>query len=59
MRPVLKGNVLDITGPVRLANRVIDVRLMLRFATKFVGSGPNRLKIVKLSHELDNRPVQR
>jgi len=31
-------------------NRLIDVRPIMSFASKFVGSGPNRLKMVKLSH---------
>jgi hypothetical protein len=32
---------------------------MVRLIAKLVGSGPNRLKVVKFSHELDNDAVQR
>jgi hypothetical protein len=34
-------------------NRVIHISPIVRLAAKLVGSGPNRLKMVKLSHELD------
>jgi hypothetical protein len=43
---------------LKLMNRVINVRPMVSLAAKFVGSGPNRLKMVKLSHELNNEAVQ-
>jgi hypothetical protein len=44
---------LNVSRHLQFANRVINVRPMVRLAAKLVGSGPNRLKIVKLSHELD------
>jgi hypothetical protein len=31
---------------------------VVSLAAKLVGSGPNRLKMVKLSHELNNEAVQ-
>jgi hypothetical protein len=33
-------------------NRFVSVGPMARLVAKLVGSGPNRLKMVKLSHEL-------
>jgi hypothetical protein len=45
---------LNITAPLSLTNRFIDVRPLVRLAARFVGSGPSRLKMVKLSHELNN-----
>jgi hypothetical protein len=39
-------------------NRVINVRPVVSLAAKFVGTGPNRLKMVKLSHELNDEVVQ-
>jgi hypothetical protein len=45
--------VLNVTRHVHFANKVFNVRPMVRLVAKLVGSGPNRLKIVKLSHELD------
>ena len=42
-----------VNTPLRITNRVIDVRPIIRLAAKLVGSGPNRLKMVKLSHELN------
>jgi hypothetical protein len=39
-------------------NRFVNVRPFLSMAAKFVGSGPNRLKMVKLSHELNNDMAQ-
>ena len=44
---------LNVTRHVHFANKVFNVRPMVRLVAKLVGSGPNRLKIVKLSHELD------
>jgi len=34
-------------------NRVVNVRPMVSFVSRFVGAGPNRLKMVRLWHELD------
>lgn len=39
-------------------NRVINIRPMVSLAARLVGSGPNRLKMVKLSHELDHEAVE-
>jgi hypothetical protein len=39
-------------------NRVINVRPVVSLAAKLVGTGPNRLKMVKLSHELNDEVVQ-
>lgn len=49
---------LNVSRQVHLANKVINVRPMVRLFAKLVGSGPNRLKIVKLSHELDADLIQ-
>lgn len=38
-------------------NRVVNVRPIVSLAARLVGSGPNRLKMVKLSHELNNEDV--
>lgn len=35
-------------------NRYINVRPFVSLAAKLVGSGPSRLKMVKLSHQLNN-----
>jgi hypothetical protein len=43
---------------LKLMNKVINVRPVVSLAAKLVGSGPNRLKMVKLSHELNNEAVQ-
>lgn len=39
-------------------NRVINVRPLVCLAAKLVGSGPYRLKMVRLSHELNNDVIQ-
>lgn len=39
-------------------NRVINVRPVVSLAAKLVGTGPNRLKMVKLSHELNDEVIQ-
>lgn len=49
---------LTVTTPLKLVNRVIRVRPIVSLAAKLVGSGPYRLKMVKLSHELNNDLVQ-
>jgi len=38
-------------------NRVVNVRPMVSFVSRFVGTGPNRLKMVRLWHELDRAPT--
>lgn len=43
---------------LKLMNRVINVRPVVSLAAKLVGTGPNRLKMVKLSHELNDEVVQ-
>ena len=42
---------------LRMMNRIINVRPVVSFASKFVGSGPNRLKMVKFSHQLSDDMV--
>jgi hypothetical protein len=49
---------------VRLTRRAVNwspvvVRPFLVLATKVMGPGPLRLKMVKLAHELDDRQVVR
>ncbi len=39
---------------LRIMNRIVNVRPVVSFAAKLVGSGPNRLKMVKLSHQLND-----
>lgn len=39
-------------------NRVLNLRPIVSFASRFVGAGPNRLKMVRLWHELDRDPLQ-
>ena len=41
------------------ANRVVDIRPLVRLAARFAGPGPNRLKIVKLSHALGDDTARR
>ena len=53
----IEGDLTVIT-PLKLLNRVINVRPIVCLAAKCVGSGPNRLKMVKLSHELNNEVVR-
>jgi hypothetical protein len=36
-------------------NRIINVRPVVWFVSKHVGSGPNRLKMVRLWHDLDKQ----
>ena len=49
---------MNFSRHVHLANKIFNVRPMVRLFAKLVGSGPNRLKIVKLSHELDADLIQ-
>ena len=44
--------------PFKVVNRVINVRPIVSLAAKFVGSGPSRLKMIKLSHELNHEGVR-
>jgi hypothetical protein len=43
---------------LRLNNPVLLVRPVVVLAAKFVGTGPLRLKLVKLAHELDDDRVR-
>ena len=43
---------MTFTRPLKFTNRVVNIRPLVRLAAKLVGSGPNRLRMVKLSHEL-------
>jgi hypothetical protein len=49
---------MNASNPVRVMNRVINVRPMVSFVSRFVGAGPYRLKMVRLWHELDRSPLQ-
>ena len=42
---------------LKLVNRLVGVGPVVRLAARFVGSGPNRLKMVRLSHELRHNRV--
>lgn len=52
------GSGLTASTPLKLMNRVINVRPLVVIAARLVGSGPYRLKMVRLSHELNNDLVQ-
>jgi len=43
---------MTLVRPLHLTNRLVNIRPLVRLAAKLVGSGPNRLRMVKLSHEL-------
>jgi hypothetical protein len=43
---------MTFTRPLQYTNRVVPIRPLVRLAAKLVGAGPNRLRMVKLSHEL-------
>ena len=43
---------MTLIRPLQLTNRLINIRPLVRLAAKLVGTGPNRLRMVKLSHEL-------
>ena len=43
---------------LRTVSRFMKVRPVVSFASKLVGSGPTRLKMVKLSHQLDPEVAQ-
>ena len=45
-------NSMTFTRRLQITNRVINIRPLVRLAARFVGSGPNRLRMVKLSHAL-------
>ena len=49
---------MTLIRPLQFTNKLINIRPLVRLAAKLVGTGPNRLRMVKLSHELgedDNR----
>jgi len=52
MHKAVQEQHMTFTRPLRLTNRVIPIRPLVRLAAKLVGSGPNRLRMVKLFHEL-------
>ena len=43
---------MTLTRPLQFTNKVVPIRPLVRLAARLVGSGPNRLRMVKLSHEL-------
>jgi len=45
---------LNFGGPLRLVNKVVGLGPVVRVAARFVGRGPSRLKMVRLSHELNH-----
>jgi hypothetical protein len=49
---------LTASTPLKLINRIINVGPLVSLAAKLVGSGPNRLRMIRLSHELNNDLVQ-
>jgi hypothetical protein len=49
----------NLSWPLQLANRVIDIRPLVRLTAQHVGSGPNRLRMVKLSHQLGEAAYRR
>jgi hypothetical protein len=52
MRKAVQQGNMTLTRPLQFTNRVVPIRPLVRLAAKLVGSGPNRLRMVKLSHEL-------
>jgi hypothetical protein len=38
-------------------NMVINLRPLVSFASRHIGSGPSRLRMVRLWHELDGEPI--
>jgi hypothetical protein len=51
------SQVIKARSPFRVINRVVNVRPMVSFVSKHVGSGPRRLKMVRFWHELDHDSV--
>jgi len=49
---------MNASSPIRVINRVVNVRPMVSFVSRFVGAGPHRLKIVRFWHELDTDTFQ-
>ena len=49
---------MNASSPVRFMNRVVNVRPMVSLVSRFVGAGPNRLKMVRLWHDLDTARLQ-
>jgi len=43
---------LNFESPLRLVNKLVGVGPVVRLAARLAGPGPNRLKMVRLSHEL-------
>jgi hypothetical protein len=48
---------IETSRRLKTVSRFINVRRFVSFASKLVGSGPARLNMVKLSHELNNEVV--
>ena len=51
-RQAIQQEPMTISTPLIITNRLINITPVVRLAAKLVGSGPNRLRMVKLSHEL-------
>ena len=49
---------MNASSRFRVMNRVVNVRPIVSFVSKHVGSGPNRLKMVRLWHDLDKESFQ-
>jgi hypothetical protein len=52
MRKAVHEEQMTFTRRLQYTNRVVPIRPLVRLAARLVGSGPNRLRMVKLSHEL-------
>jgi hypothetical protein len=55
---VYKETNLSPNRPLKLMNRLFNVRPIVTLAAKLVGSGPYRLRMVKLSHLLNSTDVE-
>jgi hypothetical protein len=44
---------MNFNRQLQIATKVINLRPIVRLAAKLVGPGPNRLRMVKLSHRFD------
>jgi len=51
-REAIQQEPMTFSAPLLFTNRLINITPVVRLAAKLVGSGPNRLRMVKLSHEL-------
>jgi hypothetical protein len=48
---------MNASAPVKFTSKLINVRPIVRLAARLVGSGPTRLRMVKLSHELSREAI--